>query len=96
MTDPISAQITINARRGGYGQSGGRLIMTMADHIDAQDATIKALTDALDVVVQELRDMANSLEQTPPTHAPSLTTVSVELSELAYCTSLAVAKETAR
>ena len=48
MTDPISAQITINARRGEYEQSGGRLIMTMADHIDAQDAKIKALEDALE------------------------------------------------
>ena len=48
MTDPISTQITINARRGGYEQPGGRLIMTMADHIDAQAATIKALVDAFE------------------------------------------------
>lgn len=56
-----------------------------ADLYAAQQAVI-------DDLVQELRDMANALEQTPPTHAPSLAKVSVELSELADRAAIARAK----
>ena len=47
MTDTISARLVDNAKRGGYEQPNGRLVMTLADHIDAQAKTIKALVEAL-------------------------------------------------